>query len=193
VTPATPVTPVVPAAPIVPAPLPGAPEADPEPVVPTPTPTEPEELVDEPVPTAQLPDEDVPQANSAAGGEWALVNLILTILTAIASVVLWALYFVNKRKEDEEEDEYLKANAEDDKEQELNRHGIWRIASIVPAIAAIVAFILTEDMTLRMVMVDKWTILMAIIALVQVAIIFLAKKKVDDQEPDEDDGFAVKA
>ena len=200
-----PVPPVTPVTPFIPGPVAPVPESivEVDPVVPTPapTPTEPTtpaEITDEMVPTSGLADDNVPLANRLASGEWALLNLILTILTAIGSAMLWILYFVNKRKEEEEEDEegiqvlYLGAK-EEQEEQQLKRHGLWRIMSIVPAITAIVVFILTEDMTLKMVWTDRWTIIMAIIALVQVIVMILAKKKYTGEDPEDPDGVPVKA
>lgn len=59
----------------------------------------------------------------------------------------------------------------------MNRFWKRFVLSIVPAAAAILAFILTEDMRQPMVFVDRWTILMAVIALAQVAVAVLSKKK----------------
>ena len=184
-TPILPVTPADPGVPLAPSPILPVPDTViyPDPVAPTPTEPTPTEIPDNIVPTAGLADDLVPLANRRGGGQWALLNLILTVLTAAATAVLWALYFVNKRKEEEEEEEEkAMASGNRDEEQVLKRHGLWRILSIVPAITAIVVFILTEDMRLQMVFTDRWTIVMALIALVQVAVIILAKKKLKKQK-----------
>ena len=179
VLPVTPVDPVVPVAPILPVP---DTVIYPDPVVPTPAEPTPSEVADSVVPTAGLADDNVPLANRRGSGQWALLNLILTVLTAAATAVLWTLYFVNKRKEEEEEESKAMANGELNDEQELKRRGLWRVLSVVPALTAIVVFILTEDMRLKMVFTDRWTIVMVLIALVQVVVIFLAKKKLKKQE-----------
>ena len=54
--------------------------------------------------------------------------------------------------------------------------GIRRLFSLLPAIAAVAAFILTEDMRLPMTMVDRWTVLMLVIALAQVGVALICKK-----------------
>ena len=59
-------------------------------------------------------------------------------------------------------------------EVDVQRKGKLRIASIIPAIGAIIAFILTEDMSLPMAMTDKWTVLMIAILVVQALVAIIA-------------------
>ena len=113
-----------------------------------------EVIVEAAVPLAAAPEEiadtDVPLAAPVA---WSLVNLILTILTSLGSVLLLLGYLGKK-----------------------SNKGIRRLFSLLPAIAAVAAFILTEDMRLPMTMVDRWTVLMLVIALAQVGVALICKK-----------------
>ena len=45
-------------------------------------------------------------------------------------------------------------------EEELKRKGLIRLLSILPALLAVITFMLTENMRNPMVFVDKWTLLM---------------------------------
>ena len=74
----------------------------------------------------------------------------------------------------------------DGQKQTLDRKGILRILSIIPAIAGIVAFILTEDITQKPQLVDKWTILMAVILAVNVVITIFSLKKYNDGDENAD-------
>ena len=76
-------------------------------------------------------------------------------------------------------------NGKEVMEYEKNKKGLWRLISIIPALIAIIVFIFTEDMTLPMIFVDKWTILHVVIALVQVVVMVLCKKKKDENDEDE--------
>ena len=58
--------------------------------------------------------------------------------------------------------------------------------SLIPAAASVIAFILTENMSNPMVFTDRWTILMAVILLVQAVIAIMAKKSTDDDETSEE-------
>ena len=51
--------------------------------------------------------------------------------------------------------------------------------------AAVIAFILTENMRLPMVLVDKWTLLMVIIALVQLLVAYFSKKTQEPEQPEQ--------
>ena len=151
-----------------------------------PTP-EPEEIVQE-TPMVQ-------PTTAPAEGAWALVNLLCMIASIIIAVILLILYFAGKKKDEEDEEEgddlakaaAAAAEAAEDEEDEakLKRKGIFRLLSIIPAVAALITFILTEDITQPMIMVDKWTILMVIFAVVSVILIFLSKKSTKDGEDEE--------
>ena len=116
---------------------------------------------------------DDPEPPLAINAYWALINLLCAIATALLSLIMLVRYFGKRHEEDEETGE----------ETEIKRKGGVRLASIIPAIAAIVAFNLTEDMTNPMIMVDKWTLLMVVILAVQVIVAIVAKtKKRGDEE-----------
>ena len=143
--------------------------------------TEPtEEIPDETVPLAppeEIPDEPVPQAGPA----WALVNLILSILTVLASLLLLVGYFGKKEEEAEDENGNAILDAEGNNVMnDIKKRGGWRLASLVPAILSVIAFLLTENMRNPMILVDRWTLLMVIIAVVQVLVMLLSKKKTED-------------
>ncbi len=183
-TPTTPTTPVGPTTPTVPATggpsVTAAPEA-------TQAPAE-EEIQEEETPLApeagEGEEETIGEGETPlAGGNaaWALLNLILTILTALGSLILLIGYFIGRNRREEEDE----TTGETRTEYEVNRHGFWRLVSLIPGIGAIIVFILTEDMSLPMVFVDKWTLLMVIIAVIQIVIAVLSMR--NREEPDEDD------
>ena len=107
--------------------------------------------------TETIEDEETAQAGAPEEGSWALLNLILMVLTVVAGLVMLALRFARKT-------------------------GMAHLLGIVPAIVALVAFFVTEDMTLPMVMIDKWTLIMAVIALVQAALFLLGRNSAQDED-----------
>jgi hypothetical protein len=122
-----------------------------------------------------LEDDQVPLANKLSA-QWALLNLILAILTVLISVVLLIGYFTRKKHEEDDNSE----------EVEIKKKGFARVLILLPALAGVILFILTEDMTNPMVFTDQWTIWMAVIALLNVIVAFFSKKK--EQDEDEDNG-----
>ena len=119
---------------------------------PKPMATEETEIIIEPNATPEI----------AGKGHWALINLI----SAIGSVLFGILLLVSKH--------------EDDETRKRNR--IWKIVSVVDALVAIVVFALTENMKLSMVLVDKWTILMVLLIMVNIVSFAFGKKYHDEEE-----------
>ena len=119
------------------------------------------------------PEKVVDEQTPLAGGPvWALLNLILTIATALASILMLIGLF--GKKKEERDGEVIR---------ETEKHPKTRMLTLVPGIGAIIAFILTENMRNPMVFIDRWTLLMLIIALVQLVLVVFGAKK--DKEPDE--------
>ena len=122
---------------------------------------------DNPTPRAETIDDD---GNALASGEinttWSLFDLIATIATALLAIIM--LVGVFGRREDERE--YGETY-----NQDTRRRGL-RIASLVPAIVAIVAMILTQDFSGQMAVFDIWSVLFAIVAIVQIVIMILSRK-----------------
>ncbi len=176
--------------------VPGTPDTTPTPVPATPGTTPTPEITGEPVGEVEIEDGETALGDGeveiedgetplgdgeveiedtvtplGAVGSWALINLLLAIGTTLGSFILVVNYFRKKKCEDEESLE----------EEKLKRTKA-RLTSILVAIAAIVTFILTEDMTLPMVMVDKWTLLMVVIAVLQAAVGYVSKRNDENKE-----------
>lgn len=111
--------------------------------------------------TENIEDEETAQAGAPGEGNWALLNLILMALTVVAGLAMLALRFARKT-------------------------GMAHLVGIVPAIVALVAFFVTEDMSLPMAMTDKWPLIMALIAVVQVVLLVLGRNGAqEDDQPRE--------
>ena len=118
--------------------------------------------------------ETVPENNTplAGGSAWALLNLILAIATALASILM-LIGLIGKKKEVEDGIVI----------RETEKHGLVRVLTLLPGIGGIIAFILTENMRNPMVFTDRWTLLMVAIALVQLVLVVFGIKR--DREPDD--------
>ena len=143
---------------------------------------EPEDITDPIVPLAPPEKEDIPdEPTPLAAPAWALVNLILSILTVLASLLLLIGYFGKKKEEAEDENGNAILDADGNNVMnDVKKRGAWRLASLVPAILSVVAFLLTENMRNPMVLVDRWTLLMVVIAVVQVLVMLLSRKKTEE-------------
>lgn len=161
--PAAPATPVAPVAAVAAAPV--APVA---PAV--------ETVEDNATPLAEDVVEDNTTPLAKAEGTWALVNLICAIVTVLFGFIL---LISKKKKEEDEDDEY------EEEPNEKKRGTFTRVLSVITAIISVIAFILTEDMTLKMIMVDKWTIMMLVITVIQIVIFAFGRKWKDNDDKDQ--------
>ena len=172
-----------PTTPVVPATTPTRRTTPVTPAQPEVTPTETPEATVEPTATPEatatpevIDGDETPEV--APKGNWALINLIAAMLSVLLGVI--AILAKHKDEDEDEEDETEDENVS-------TRHRRWKIVSAIDAIVAVVAFILTEDITQKMVMVDKWTILMVVIAVVGVVSMYFARKwQKEDEETSED-------
>ena len=117
---------------------------------------------------------EVATPQAATEGAWALLNLILTIISCIIAIVL---IFAKKKSENEE---YT-----DEEKKDIRGIKRFKIYSILIGIISIIVFILTEDMTLQMILIDKWTILMAIFTIAEIINIFIIRHKSKEEDEDE--------
>jgi hypothetical protein len=176
-TPATPVTPTRRTTPVTPITPVVTPTATPEATVePTATP----EATSTPSATPTvINDDSTPEA--ASSGHWALINLVCALL----SVLLGVIVILSKHKKDEEDEDEQVVESEEDDEETSTRHRRWKVVAGIDAVIAVVVFIFTENITLPMQLVDKWTILMVVFLLVSVISTYFARKWHEDDEDDE--------
>lgn len=112
-------------------------------------------------PIEVITDTNVPLANTATEeeGDWALINLILMLLTIILYVVL-SIIAIKKNR----------------------RKLLPQFIGILVAVLSLLIFLMTEDMTLPMILIDQWTIVMFIIFLIEFSLLFIKHKERDKEE-----------
>ena len=183
--------------PVTPAPTPTTPSVPPvvQRVVPTPTPVPEEKVEEEQTPKAEPKEEEKVEEDYTPKATqeyyWALINLICAIVTVLFGLLL----LISKRhkdEDDEEEDDETKqqatTNEDEEQEQEKKRGLFTRVLAVLIAIASVVFFLVTEDMSLAWTWTDQWTIWMVVIGLVQIVVFFVGRKwkNVDNDDDDEE-------
>ena len=176
-------------APVIPAPTPvvPAPAPAPEPVA------EPEEeptIIDEPeTPMASpeasaapevIDDPETPMTSPEIS--WALINLLCTIATVIAGAGM-AVTFLRKKEDDEEET--AERTQTEDEEDDENKRRKSKFFGLIPAIASVITFILTENLSGKMILTDRWTLLMVLMLAVNLVIAYLTRNKKQEAEDEE--------
>ena len=144
----------------------------------------------------------LPSPSTISGGEtedglpaWALVNLILSVAGVILAIILTIdmLLQHNKKQKKQQEQKQTKDakgqyvekqkneeytdNVVEEKKQKQRWH-FWFLLSVIMGIVGIIVFILTEDLTRPMTIIDKWTVVNTIIFIIElIAIAFTLKHK----------------
>ena len=163
--------------PVVPDPTP----AHTDPVVPEDPEDKPAEPETDPDPVIVIPEETIPQAvaeteiyeenaiPTVGVKTWALINLISAVMTAVLSLGM-ILTFFRRKEEDEDEGE------------ENSRRRPGKLLGVVPAAAAVIAFLFTENMRNLMVLTDRWTLFMVAILIVNAVLAIVTRNRKDDAE-----------
>ena len=121
---------------------------------------------------------------------WALINLIAMVVTVTVSLILTILGWYNRwRRRNIELDE-----EENEKYQFWLRNKIlFRIINSALAIVSIIIFILTENIFLKLIFVDRFTLLMIAFAILAIGAAFFSKYVIKEyypqtkEEEEEDD------
>ena len=116
------------------------------------------------------------------GASWAVANLILTGVTTLTGLgMLWTFL---KKKKDEEEAEEAKRSVQSEEEND-NKRKKSKLLGLIPPIASIILFILTEDMTTTPTLFDRWTLLTAVFTLSNFALAYLTRNKDNESEEEK--------
>lgn len=144
-----------------------------------------------------IDEEDVPLAAGIGGdvtalatvGSWALANLVSMLLTVGVALGMLVLFLRREDKDkDEEDEEDVAPDVKDENDDEENgkRRRKSKLLGTVPAVVSIVAFVLTEDMTLPMALFDRWTLLMVVFLLANVLLAVATRNRKRDDDEDEE-------
>jgi len=115
-----------------------------------------------------LPTAATPLVAPEQTGAWAFINLLTVLINFVLSIILLLMIYINNRKEDDE--------------TEVKNKILMRICTLIIAIISGIVFLFTEDMTLPMVLIDKWTPLMIIILIFNIIAAILSRRKIKEKE-----------
>ena len=124
---------------------------------------------------------------AAPSGYWAILNLIMMIVT-----VLGGIYMIFKRYRDEDDSDAYEGQAmagdaaDDGSEQNKSRKRMLSvIAAVALAIISAIVFFITEDMSNTPALFDKYTLLMAVMLLASIVFIIKGRKDSDENAEEE--------
>jgi len=110
-----------------------------------------------------IPDEILPTARIGAARTWAFVNLILSLAGAIVAIIMGISVLLKSRRErteeTHEETHKVTHNETNKDKNEKTKRGRPLLIILTPilAIIGLILFILTQDMSHPMTLIDWWT------------------------------------
>ncbi|MCL2889054.1 MAG: InlB B-repeat-containing protein [Eggerthellaceae bacterium] len=153
-------------------------------ILPPQTPTAPT-----PITTQITPDATPLDVREVDSGAWALLNLVLSAIGILGALGIFLAFFMRRKKE-EDQGAQANQNSQEDPEVLRKKRLALRILNIALGIVACVVFVLTQDMSLPMALVDWWTIVHAVIFVIQIVVVVLAMVR-KDNEKKEDKGQMI--
>ena len=147
------------------------------------------EAVNEDIAVAEIEDAMVPQAEMKS---WALYNLIAAIISVITALAMVLSFFRKKEENEEEKADFNEAQIEmieneEEEEKENDKRKKSKFLGLIPALLSVIIFIFTEDMRNPMVLKDRYTLLMVIIALSTILLAFFSRNKKEEKEEEEEE------
>jgi heme/copper-type cytochrome/quinol oxidase subunit 2 len=143
------------------------------------------EIVAAGVPVLSIGGMQIPLSGTTDSAVWALLNLIMCIAGAVLAVLMLIRAAMLRRRKDDRDDGGDWYHDDDEEEKRRKARPIWLALTVLFAVVGVLFFALTEDMTLLMVLVDQWTIVNAIILLIEiisVRMIFRTRREDEEQE-----------
>jgi uncharacterized repeat protein (TIGR02543 family) len=128
---------------------------------------------------------------------WALVNLIISIVGVIFAILatIGVLLQRNQKQKQQVQTQNAKGaygtNTESgavEVKKAKQRRLFWYLLSVIMGVVGVIVFLLTEDMSRTMALVDWWTIVNAVIFIVEViaiVLIFKREKKKQDNDAEQ--------
>lgn len=134
---------------------------------------------------------DPPNPITGVGAHWSLLNLMCAVFCGITSVLMITMMLVNKLKSRSETEEEAAAmeqglEYEEDRDETVKRRGAfaWRVAGGVLAVAAMICFLITENVRNPMVWVCEWSPMYVTFAVGQVLVMLGLRQNM--RKPDEE-------
>jgi H+/gluconate symporter-like permease len=137
-----------------------------------------------------LGDAQIPLGPLDGMNSWALVNLVLSAIGIVLAIMALVRFLVTRRRREEESsDEYLEdlALSEEEQRKQGRLRVIYFVAIMLSAVAGVATFLLTQNMSYTMVLIDWWSALHGALTIIcTVGCICLFRKR-----KDKDDGDTV--
>jgi uncharacterized repeat protein (TIGR02543 family) len=132
---------------------------------------------------SNLANGNIPLGNFFAKGAWSLVSLLLALIAVIISIVLF-LGAIANRGRNKDLDVYGESEA-----RKKRKSAIFRALTIIAGIVTLIVWLVIDDPTKVVAWINQWTLVIAIIFVVQIILFSVYRNKIrkEDYDGDEQD------
>jgi uncharacterized repeat protein (TIGR02543 family) len=136
------------------------------------------------IPVLGIGDGGIPLFGPKGFNTWALMDLIIALAGMIVAIItlVGMIVALVRRRNRLEETGHFEAEDTDAEKDRKKRRLVFRTCSLVPAIIGVGIFLLTQNTSHTMVLVDQWTIVLALIFAAQCLMARFRHEKKDWQE-----------
>ncbi|MGL4485353.1 MAG: InlB B-repeat-containing protein, partial [Anaerovoracaceae bacterium] len=107
---------------------------------------------------------------------WALINLLLMIISIITSIFITVKHLLHMA-ETQKQNSFFEEKTEESLQRENRNKILMIICMLAISILSVIVFIITEDMSLPMGLMDKWTILMLLFPIMQFILLMINRMR----------------
>ena len=130
-----------------------------------------------------LPEENVRLSLKGEEKGWALSNLFCVLFTAFTAALMVRSFF-RYRKEENGIEKYENEKSERSEYE-------WFLG-ILPALVSAVAFLFTEDVRSQRVLIDRYTLMMVIIAIINPILMYMTRRKEKEEKKKKENDLKLK-
>ncbi|MDR1712870.1 MAG: InlB B-repeat-containing protein [Coriobacteriales bacterium] len=142
------------------------------------------------IPVANIGEAEIPLIAPSGIDSWAFANLVIAVSGMLISIVAIVGYFFRTRRQSLQR--ATCKGTEVEVCETVRKRMFWRIACLALAAVAVVLFVATEDISLPMVLADRWTLVHLIIVAAQLTLMGLGLR-LARRQGDEDGHYLVEA
>jgi len=158
--------------------------------------TEAESYIDNGIVVIIIDDREVPLFSSSSDKlVWAISNLFLCVAGVLIAVVA-AIHAIAKKQCGHEESVGLTEEgvmSDEEIRKGAEKRLLWLVASNILALVGLCLFIITQDVTRTMVLIDEWTVFSAALFLLQVLCFAIAAKRKKEVEHTMNEANVIKS
>jgi len=134
---------------------------------------------------------NVPLGNMLGRGiAWSLLNLMMSVIAILNTVILLVTLFIKKRETDNEHEDDIDTYDDDDRPQDIRTRLLkLKIPALLTGIIPGILFLLLENIRLPVTWITQWTPIIGAFFIIHMALViihYMIKRRVNTEDEDDE-------